>query len=239
MSKEKRSQTIDKEEVSKQETQDGVECNVDEKNPVDDNVAETDAAVKSDVEKMAEEATQWRDKYVRLSAEFDNYRKRTLKEKMELVSSAGEDVIKSLLPVMDDLERALAATEKSTDVEAVREGVVLISNKLRDTLRGKGLMEIEAFGQELDTDFHEAVAKIPAPEETQKGKIVDVVQKGYKLHDKVIRHSKVVVGEAASCHQFHYGTTEQVGKGDIHSLFRRIGLACLSPHEVAGFVVGF
>ncbi len=195
MSKEKRSQTIDKEEVSKQEVQDGVECNVDEKNPVDDNVAETDAAVKSDVEKMAEEAAQWRDKYVRLSAEFDNYRKRTIKEKMELVSSAGEDVIKSLLPVMDDLERALAATEKSTDVEAVREGVVLISNKLRDTLRGKGLVEIEAFGQELDTDFHEAVAKIPAPEETQKGKIVDVVQKGYKLHDKVIRHSKVVVGE--------------------------------------------
>lgn len=195
MSKEKRSQTIDKEEVSKQEVQDGVECNVDEKNPVDDNVAETDAAVKSDVEKMAEEAAQWRDKYVRLSAEFDNYRKRTIKEKMELVSSAGEDVIKSLLPVMDDLERALAATEKSTDVEAVREGVVLISNKLRDTLRGKGLVEIDAFGQELDTDFHEAVAKIPAPEETQKGKIVDVVQKGYKLHDKVIRHSKVVVGE--------------------------------------------
>ena len=195
MSKGKRSQTIDKEEVSKQEIQDGVECNVDEKNPVDDNVAETDAAVKSDVEKMAEEAAQWRDKYVRLSAEFDNYRKRTIKEKMELVSSAGEDVIKSLLPVMDDLERALAATEKSTDVEAVREGVVLISNKLRDTLRGKGLVEIDAFGQELDTDFHEAVAKIPAPEETQKGKIVDVVQKGYKLHDKVIRHSKVVVGE--------------------------------------------
>lgn len=195
MSKEKGSQTIDKEEVSKQEVQDGVECNVDEKNPVDDNVAETDAAVKSDVEKMAEEAAQWRDKYVRLSAEFDNYRKRTIKEKMELVSSAGEDVIKSLLPVMDDLERALAATEKSTDVEAVREGVVLISNKLRDTLRGKGLVEIDAFGQELDTDFHEAVAKIPASEETQKGKIVDVVQKGYKLHDKVIRHSKVVVGE--------------------------------------------
>lgn len=195
MSKEKRSQTIDKEEVSKQEVQDGVECNVDEKSPVDDNVAETGAAVRSDAEKMAEEAAQWRDKYVRLSAEFDNYRKRTLKEKMELVSSAGEDVIKSLLPVMDDLERALAATEKVTDVEAVREGVVLISNKLRDTLRGKGLVEIDAFGQELDTDFHEAVAKIPASEETQKGKIVDVVQKGYKLHDKVIRHSKVVVGE--------------------------------------------
>lgn len=195
MSKEKGSQIIDKEEVNKQEPQEGVECNVDEKSPADDNVAETGAAVRSDAEKMAEEAAQWRDKYVRLSAEFDNYRKRTLKEKMELVSSAGEDVIKSLLPVMDDLERALAATEKVTDVEAVREGVVLISNKLRDTLRGKGLVEIDAFGQELDTDFHEAVAKIPASEETQKGKIVDVVQKGYKLHDKVIRHSKVVVGE--------------------------------------------
>lgn len=195
MSKDKETQTIDKEEVNKQEAQEGTECKNEGKETASDNVAENDTAVKSDAEKMAEEAAQWRDKYVRLSAEFDNYRKRTLKEKMELVSSAGEDVIKSLLPVMDDLERALAATEKSTDVEAVREGVVLISNKLRDTLRGKGLVEIEAFGQELDTDFHEAVAKIPAPEETQKGKIVDVVQKGYKLHDKVIRHSKVVVGE--------------------------------------------
>ena len=132
---------------------------------------------------------------MRLSAEFDNYRKRTLKEKMDLMSSAGEDVIKSLLPVMDDLERALAATEKASDVAAVREGVVLISNKLRDTLRGRGLAEIEAVGQELDTDFHEAVAKIPAQDETQKGRIIDVVQKGYKLNDKVIRHSKVVVGE--------------------------------------------
>lgn len=158
-------------------------------------MAEEEAEKDSAAVKMAEEAAQWRDKYVRLSAEFDNYRKRTLKEKMDLISSAGEDVIKALLPVMDDLERALDATQKASDVEAVREGVVLISNKLRDTLRTKGLSEIEAFGQELDTDFHEAVAKIPAPDKKQKGKIVDVVQKGYKLHDKVIRHSKVVVGE--------------------------------------------
>ena len=144
-------------------------------------MAEEEAEKDSAAVKMAEEAAQWRDKYVRLSAEFDNYRKRTLKEKMDLISSAGE--------------RALDATQKASDVEAVREGVVLISNKLRDTLRTKGLSEIEAFGQELDTDFHEAVAKIPAPDKKQKGKIVDVVQKGYKLHDKVIRHSKVVVGE--------------------------------------------
>ena len=158
-------------------------------------VADQETKTEDASEKMAAEIAEWRDKYVRLSAEFDNYRKRTLKEKMDLMSSAGEDVIKSLLPVMDDLERALAATEKASDVAAVREGVVLISNKLRDTLRGRGLAEIEAVGQELDTDFHEAVAKIPAQDETQKGRIIDVVQKGYKLNDKVIRHSKVVVGE--------------------------------------------
>ena len=158
-------------------------------------MADKEAKAEDASEKMAAEIAEWRDKYVRLSAEFDNYRKRTLKEKMDLMSSAGEDVIKSLLPVMDDLERALAAMEKTSDVAAVREGVVLISNKLRDTLRGRGLAEIEAVGQELDTDFHEAVAKIPAQDEAQKGRIIDVVQKGYKLNDKVIRHSKVVVGE--------------------------------------------
>ena len=158
-------------------------------------VADQETKTEDASEKMAAEIAEWRDKYVRLSAEFDNYRKRTLKEKMDLMSSAGEDVIKSLLPVMDDLERALAATEKASDVAAVREGVVLISNKLRDTLRGRGLAEIEAAGQELATDFHEAVAKIPAQDEAQKGRIIDVVQKGYKLNDKVIRHSKVVVGE--------------------------------------------
>lgn len=158
------------------------------------NMAEETVESHPATEKMADDSSEWHDKYLRLSAEFDNYRKRTLREKMELISSAGEDVIKALLPVVDDLERALCATEKVADVNAVREGVVLISNKMRDTLRAKGLLEIEAFGEELDTDFHEAIAKIPA-EKKQKGKIVDVVQKGYKLNDKVIRHCKVVVGE--------------------------------------------
>ena len=195
MRKDKEQQEAAEEQVKSSDTVESKAAEQTEETSGDAKVADQETKTEDASEKMAAEIAEWRDKYVRLSAEFDNYRKRTLKEKMDLMSSAGEDVIKSLLPVMDDLERALAATEKASDVAAVREGVVLISNKLRDTLRGRGLAEIEAVGQELDTDFHEAVAKIPALDETQKGRIIDVVQKGYKLNDKVIRHSKVVVGE--------------------------------------------
>lgn len=195
MRKDKEQQEAAEEQVKSSDTVESKAAGQTEETSGDAKVADQETKTEDASEKMAAEIAEWRDKYVRLSAEFDNYRKRTLKEKMDLMSSAGEDVIKSLLPVMDDLERALAAMEKTSDVAAVREGVVLISNKLRDTLRGRGLAEIEAVGQELDTDFHEAVAKIPAQDETQKGRIIDVVQKGYKLNDKVIRHSKVVVGE--------------------------------------------
>lgn len=195
MRKDKEQQEAAEEQVKSSEATESKAAEQTEEASGDAKMADKEAKAEDASEKMTAEIAEWRDKYVRLSAEFDNYRKRTLKEKMDLMSSAGEDVIKSLLPVMDDLERALAATEKASDVAAVREGVVLISNKLRDTLRGRGLAEIEAVGQELDTDFHEAVAKIPAQDETQKGRIIDVVQKGYKLNDKVIRHSKVVVGE--------------------------------------------
>lgn len=195
MRKDKEQQEAAEEQVKSSDTVESKAAEQTEEASGDAKMADKEAKAEDASEKMAAEIAEWRDKYVRLSAEFDNYRKRTLKEKMDLMSSAGEDVIKSLLPVMDDLERALAAMEKTSDVAAVREGVVLISNKLRDTLRGRGLAEIEAVGQELDTDFHEAVAKIPAQDETQKGRIIDVVQKGYKLNDKVIRHSKVVVGE--------------------------------------------
>lgn len=110
-------------------------------------------------------------------------------------ATGGEDVIKSLLGVMDDIDRALVAMETAKDVDSVRQGVVLIHQKLMDTLRARGLEEIEAIGQELDTDLHEAVAKVPVQEEEKKGKIIDVVQKGYKLKDKVTRYAKVVVGE--------------------------------------------
>lgn len=159
------------------------------------NVADDDDNSAPQAEDFKKQAEEWKDKYMRLSAEFDNYRKRTLKEKMDLITSGGEDIIKAMLTVVDDMDRALAALEVSTDVEAVKKGVELISQKLGDTLRAKGVSEIEALGKELDTDLHEAVAKIPAPDKEHSGKILDVVQKGYKLKDKVIRYAKVVVGE--------------------------------------------
>lgn len=144
--------------------------------------------------KAEAEAAEWRDKYLRLQAEFDNYRKRTLKEKMSLVESGGENVIKALLPVVDDVDRALAAMEKSDDVEALRGGVRLISQKFNEVMRQQGVSEIEAVGKEFDVDVHEAVARFPI-EGKNSGEIIDVVQKGYKLGDKVIRYAKVVVAE--------------------------------------------
>ena len=140
------------------------------------------------------EIAEWQDKYLRLQAEFDNFRKRTLREKMELVQSGSAECVKNFLPLMDDLQRALEAIEKSNDLEALREGVKLIAQKFRETLKKQNVKEIEALGLELDTDHHEAVARFDAGKE-KKGKIVAVVQPGYKMGDKVLRFAKVVVGE--------------------------------------------
>ena len=140
------------------------------------------------------EIAEWQDKYLRLQAEFDNFRKRTLREKMELVQSGSAECVKNFLPLMDDLQRALEAIEKSNDLEALREGVKLIAQKFRETLKKQNVKEIAALGLELDTDHHEAVARFDAGKE-KKGKIVDVVQPGYKMGDKVLRFAKVVVGE--------------------------------------------
>lgn len=140
------------------------------------------------------EIAEWQDKYLRLQAEFDNFRKRTLREKMELVQSGSAECVKNFLPLMDDLQRALEAIEKSNDLEALREGVKLIAQKFRETLKKQNVKEIEALGLELDTDHHEAVARFDAGKE-KKGKVVDVVQPGYKMGDKVLRFAKVVVGE--------------------------------------------
>ena len=140
------------------------------------------------------EIAEWQDKYLRLQAEFDNFRKRTLREKMELVQSGSAECVKNFLPLMDDLQRALEAIEKSNDLEALREGVKLIAQKFRETLKKQNVKEIEALGLELDTDHHEAVARFDAGKE-KKGKIVDVVQPGYKMGDKVLRFAKVVVAE--------------------------------------------
>lgn len=146
-------------------------------------------------DKLALQVAEWQDKYVRLSAEFDNYRKRTLREKMSLIESASEDVIKSILPVIDDMQRAEEANAKSNDINAIKEGVSLVYKKLYDVLAQKGLKEIEAIGLPLDTDIHEAIARFPVEEEEKRGRIIDVGEKGYKLKDKVIRFSKVIVGE--------------------------------------------
>ena len=133
------------------------------------------------------------DKYLRLFAEFDNYRKRTAKEKSELLAFASEDVLVSMLTVMDDLDRAVGSLEKASDMEAVKEGVLLIHNKLKTVLEQKGLSSVDSKGSVFNTDFHEAITSIPASEE-MKGKVVDEVQKGYTYKGKIVRYAKVVVG---------------------------------------------
>ena len=141
------------------------------------------------------EIVELKDKHIRLQAEFDNYRKRTLKERMELLKTASESVLMSILPVIDDFDRAMQTMESTDEESHLKDGVKLIYNKFQDFLKQNGIKEIEAIGQDFNTDLHEAITKIPAPSEDFKGKIVDVVQKGYYLNDKVIRFSKVVIGE--------------------------------------------
>ena len=169
------------------------------------NVADNTADKQPEAGKEAEPAApqeDWKpkydelnDKYLRLMAEFDNYRKRTLKEKMDLTKYAEEDVLKGILKVVDDMERAINNMDSAPDMNAVKEGVELIYKKFKSFLETRGLKEVEAMHQELDTDKHEAVAKFAAPSEDLKGKIIDVVEKGYYLHDKIIRYAKVVIGE--------------------------------------------
>lgn len=137
---------------------------------------------------------EWQDKYLRLQAEFDNYRKRTIREKMELVETGGRDVLLAMLPVRDDVQRAVAAMEKSDDIEALRAGVQLIAQKFTEALRQKGVTEIEVKDKEFDAELCEAVARFAAGEE-KKGKVIDVVQTGYRLGERVLRFAKVVVGE--------------------------------------------
>ncbi len=153
------------------------------------------AAEKDPLEAALEELASVKDKYLRQVAEFDNYRKRTLKEKTDLILGGGEKVLTALLPILDDLDRAAENIEKSNDVATLKEGVALILDKLSKTLATQGLKKMDAIGKPFDTDFHEAVAIIPAQDETQKNVVIDCVQQGYQLNDKVLRHAKVVVGQ--------------------------------------------
>ena len=152
------------------------------------------ATLEKKVEEMEAKAAKDKDDYIRLMAEFDNYRRRTAQEKLEIVSMASVETIQGLLPVLDDCERALQVLKDSDDSDAAKEGTELIYNKLMTYLKSKGLTVIEALGQPFDTDVHEAVAQFPVQEEEKKGKVFDVVQTGYTLNGKVIRFAKVVVG---------------------------------------------
>ena len=157
--------------------------------------AEAPETEKDPLEAALEELAALKDKYLRQVAEFDNYRKRTLKEKTDLILNGGEKVLTALLPILDDLDRAAENIEKSNDLDTLKEGVALILDKLTKTLAAQGLKKMETIGQPFDTDFHEAVALIPAQEEAQKNVVIDCVQQGYQLNDKVLRHAKVVVGQ--------------------------------------------
>ena len=150
---------------------------------------------KEEMARLEAEIAELKDKYLRQVAEFDNYRKRTLKEKTELILNGGEKIITSLLPVLDDMERAQQNIEKSDDIEALKEGTNLVFKKLMTVLESAGLQKIDTDGKDFDTDVHEAIAMIPATTDDQKGKVIDCVQAGYKLNEKVIRHAKVAIGQ--------------------------------------------
>ena len=158
-------------------------------------VENTTEPLQTPEEMMKEEIAQLNDKYIRLFAEFDNYKRRTAKERLELMLTANKETLVSLLPVLDDFERAMKSMEQTSDVKVLKEGVSLIQSKFVNLLHSKGLKPMESIGKEFNIDFHEAITKMPAPSDYLKDKVVDEVEKGYFLNDKVIRFAKVVVGE--------------------------------------------
>jgi molecular chaperone GrpE len=164
--------------------------------PFEENAAapeqETEVTAKLSLE---DELAEMKDKYLRLYSDFENFKRRTSKERVEFFKTAGQEIITAMLPVLDDFERATKSMDTAKDVSAVKEGVTLVHHKLKNILTQKGLKEMEAQGKDFDADFHEAITNIPAPSPELKGKVVDAVEKGYFLGDKVIRYAKVVVGE--------------------------------------------
>lgn len=156
---------------------------------------EEENPLQAQVDKLMSEKAELSDKYLRLSAEFQNYKRRTAKEKMDIIQTAGRDVIKVLLPVLDDFNRAKKAADDDDSVEAFSEGVQLVYEKLHRVLEQKGLKALDTDGEVFNADFHEALTEIPAPTEEMKGKIIDTIERGYALNDKIIRYAKVVVGK--------------------------------------------
>lgn len=173
-------------------------------NPTTDAVEEKDVeateeqqeeAVEAPKPNCEEELEMYKDKHLRMYSEFENFRRRSAKERIELMQNAGQEMISALLPILDDFDRAILANENAQDVTAVKEGMELIYNKIYSLLSQKGLKPMEAQGKDFNSDDYEAIAKIPAPSEELKGKVIDVTEKGYYLNNKIIRHAKVVVGE--------------------------------------------
>ncbi len=152
-------------------------------------------ADESEIEKLKDEVNSLKDKYLRQVAEFDNFRKRTAKERLDLIQTAGKDVVVSLLEVLDDCDRAEKQLQSSTDLTQIKEGIQLVFQKLRNTMQAKGVKAMETVGTEFNADIHEAITEIPAPTEEMKGKVIDQVEKGYYMNDKIIRFAKVVVGK--------------------------------------------
>ncbi len=164
-------------------------------NNSDSDESDTPLTAEDRIEELEIELKEQKDKFLRLFAEFDNFKKRTAKERIELIKTAGQDIISDLLTVLDDFERAFNATEKQSDIEELKSGFMLIKDKLFKTLANKGLEAMDAQGKEFDADFHEAITEIPAGSDDMVGKVVDVIEKGYLMNKKIIRYARVVVGK--------------------------------------------
>jgi len=184
------------EQEMNQEIESGFDINVDE-NMSGTSKMNDEMSTENELEKLKAEVEEWKDKYTRLIAEFDNYKKRSFKEKMETIQTAGREIIVSLLDVVDDTERAEKQMETAADLQGLKEGTTLVFNKLKHTLQNKGLKAFDSKGEVFDVEKHEAVTEIPVQTEDMVGKVVDELQKGYYLNDKLIRHAKVVVGKGA------------------------------------------
>lgn len=193
-SKESPNNAVEQDQNNTAEVVDSKTGIVDESNSASSEEGELPQADISPVARLEEQLAELNDKYLRLFSDFDNYRKRTAKERIELAKTAGEDFFKAVLPVLDDFERGLKAMNEAADVNALKEGVDLIYNKLNSTLSAKGLEPLTSIGAAFDADIHEAITNIPAPSEDMKGKVIDEVERGYALHGKVIRYAKVIVG---------------------------------------------
>ncbi len=195
--KDKEYESRQEETAEEQELKQGADAMTQEENLEAEGINEEseEDSVEKRLHDLEEQVAKEKKEYLFLMAEFDNFRKRTLKEKSEIIRNAGENVLKGLLPIMDDFERGIKASESGEDVAAVREGMVLIYNKLKKYLAQNGVKEMDPADDSFDTEKHEAISVVPVPDDDKKGKILDTVEKGYMINDKVLRHAKVVVGQ--------------------------------------------